>query len=823
MVELTQEQKAMLNLSKEKINDLATANPLARKASMNKIMKPFEEKVRDAARAIDESEKRDKALEDIPDVLSAARKYIKEQIKTEGKVARGTQAAFDTFLRPLTEMNIYSEGARINENYLFNQRITGKIDIRNPKPENMKNDQVIAAYEAAATPQTFKDNYDKIQRKLDAMGQTREYTKVKDMPLNKFLGAIDVSKATNRIEVYNYWAEIGKEYDEFEDALTDFFVAVEKIDWEPEVKKTFDKLYRQVANVNLEYIVSFENVPKNFESAHLRFFNLIGNRLAAERMLSMQEEGMTYADDHDKHGDVASRLTEELMQATAASSSTQGDTIDPRQWEEMLDSQVTWDDEINNIAGAADPLLIYEYNKGEKLLGINDDMERALLNVLEVIEDELDEGQGVTIDTQTNIEEWLDQLEDTNILEEGDVEVMALPISVMLNKDFAKMFGGKNDEFKSAERNQNISIDNLELIKTFFKDLYDLLISEPFRGEVEVRSTKGRRRGSIAEAREARGTTMEGLTGSAKVPIALNQAGQIREELDGFKQELQKMMDAAIRYYFDPMYSGRLPIQIPSFASSIGSKVMQVLSLDLGLDTVMSASYDTLFEGSSEEIDVGDMRAIADFIENIFMPEIKIDDEIITQGEFAAEALTEIFGREEANNDYCAALIFHFMVDSEDWSLGQEDFNGEPIFERAERFEEDFRRRRAFPIFALPHWLDQNQGILTKKSAASKTQYNRLKAIFENAQTDLPVLLHKLLKAHDAIRKELGMKVVYGYVPLNHYGINKMITKMQVDENIDLSHLEVEQIVKAIDSHNNISKEYGISKEQVYLIKANFR
>ena len=66
MVELTQEQKAMLNLSKEKINDLATANPLARKASMNKIMKPFEEKLRDAARAIDESEKRDKALEDIP-------------------------------------------------------------------------------------------------------------------------------------------------------------------------------------------------------------------------------------------------------------------------------------------------------------------------------------------------------------------------------------------------------------------------------------------------------------------------------------------------------------------------------------------------------------------------------------------------------------------------------------------------------------------------------------------------------------------------------------------------------------------------------------
>ena len=341
--------------------------------------------------------------------------------------------------------------------------------------------------------------------------------------------------------------------------------------------------------------------------------------------------------------------------------------------------------------------------------------------------------------------------------------------------------------------------------------------------EVEARSTKGRRRGSVQEFREAAGTSMEGLTGGAKIPISMNQAGELRGELQPFKEELQKMMDLAIQYYFDPIYSGRLPIEIPNFASSIGSKVMQVLSLDLGLNTVMSASYDTLMEGSVEEIDSGDMRAIADFLENIFMPEIKIDADIITQGEFAADALTEIFGREEANNDYAAALIFHFMVATDDISRGNNDFNGQTIAERAERFEEDFRNRRAFPIFALPHWLDQNQGILTKKSSASKTQYNRLKAIFENAQTDLPVLLHKLLKAHDAVRKELGLEVVYGFVPFNEYGIDKIITKMQIDENIDLSYLEVEQIVKAVDSHDSISKEYGISKEQVYLIKANFR
>jgi hypothetical protein len=50
-----------------------------------------------------------------------------------------------------------------------------------------------------------------------------------------------------------------------------------------------------------------------------------------------------------------------------------------------------------------------------------------------------------------------------------------------------------------------------------------------------------------------------------------------------------------------------------------------------------------------------------------------------------------------------------------------------------------------------------------------------------------------------------------------------MITKLQEDENIDLTSFEVEQIIKTVDSHQNISREYGISGEQVYLIKASFR
>lgn len=162
------------------------------------------------------------------------------------------------------------------------------------------------------------------------------------------------------------------------------------------------------------------------------------------------------------------------------------------------------------------------------------------------------------------------------------------------------------------------------------------------------------------------------------------------------------------------------------------------------------------------------------------------------------------------------------MEDLQDLSREGDDFNGKMILQRAMDFHEQYTAKKAFPVFAMPHWLDMNQGLLNA-TPALKRAYNRLKDIFENAQTDLPVLLHKLLKAHDAVRKELGMDIICGYNPLNDYGIVNVINKMQTEENIDLSQLEVEQIVKAVDSHKNISEEYGISGEQVYMVKALFR
>lgn len=81
-----------------------------------------------------------------------------------------------------------------------------------------------------------------------------------------------------------------------------------------------------------------------------------------------------------------------------------------------------------------------------------------------------------------------------------------------------------------------------------------------------------------------------------------------------------------------------------------------------------------------------------------------------------------------------------------------------------------------------------------------------------------------LLQAHDHIRVLKGQEIHFDVLDFNDIDdMEYFITKMNKERNIDLSSMEVYNIVKELDSFQNISNEYGISTEDVYLIKANFR
>ena len=85
-------------------------------------------------------------------------------------------------------------------------------------------------------------------------------------------------------------------------------------------------------------------------------------------------------------------------------------------------------------------------------------------------------------------------------------------------------------------------------------------------------------------------------------------------------------------------------------------------------------------------------------------------------------------------------------------------------------------------------------------------------------------LYSKLIDAHDSLRILKGKRLYYGKRNENNFEhVEDMLNKMQVEHDLDMSASELVSIVNEIDSFNNISKNYGISQEQVYIIKANFR
>ena len=77
-----------------------------------------------------------------------------------------------------------------------------------------------------------------------------------------------------------------------------------------------------------------------------------------------------------------------------------------------------------------------------------------------------------------------------------------------------------------------------------------------------------------------------------------------------------------------------------------------------------------------------------------------------------------------------------------------------------------------------------------------------------------------ILKVHDSIRKMENKVVIYDTLYLNDINTTDyIITKMEKEFKLDITSLEINDIVKSCDSFENLSKRFGVGKEVIYVIK----
>jgi hypothetical protein len=839
-----------VEFDKEQLKFLSEANKVQRKAIRGRMLAPYIEQIEQEANE-KFPDKPSQDPEQTKQNLEARKKYIKEEtdeLKKElNKQLRnlsgtGTRAILEggvkqirSVIQPLLDMNIVVDGVLVDYNDLVEIKLRNRrnVEIRNEDISLLENDSLKAAVAGASQNDDLKilaDNYDFIIDKLseDLEEKNIEISIVeRKFPIKRYLGVADASKKSTRIEIYDFWNSVTEKFEQFKEDTEKLFDKLAKIEFPEEADEAQDALedLQKIDLNKLQYIAYFPSVDKDFTNRRQKFWNIMLNIMIAEDLFDKESLEERYEDDPVSFADVNSELARDLM-STLSENAGGGQTLSGESLGQYTDENVSeYSGDVGKLRAVADPLLIYEDNTNKKLVSITDEAELELREALDDIQESLSNREGlegqeiISLNTQYDLQRWADEMEDTTVLDEDYKAKFALPISVMSNTDFAQSY---SEESFDALNGEKISLDNLDIIKDFFEDLYRLLTADQFRAEVQVRSSTGMR-GSMIDSRDK---ARLGVAARAEFPVPLQRGGELREVMGEVSDALKKMMKSAVEYFFNPIYAGYLPISVPTFGRSLGTQVFQLLSVDLGVETVLSSSIEMAFEGSLDEATNDDLRSIADFLENMFDSGVTIGKQLIQEGMDAAEALTKIFGKEEQNDNYCAAIIYHFAEDAFDEEklerLGKRKFARKPIKERYDAFYEQHENKQGFPIFALPTWLDKNQGALTQDSTKRK-QYNRLKDLFENVQVDLPVLLHKMLKAHDVIRKQLGKEVVHGRSIFNTHGINKVINKMQVEQQIDLSVYEVEKIVTGDDSHNNIAKEYGISADQVYLIKAEFR
>lgn len=81
-----------------------------------------------------------------------------------------------------------------------------------------------------------------------------------------------------------------------------------------------------------------------------------------------------------------------------------------------------------------------------------------------------------------------------------------------------------------------------------------------------------------------------------------------------------------------------------------------------------------------------------------------------------------------------------------------------------------------------------------------------------------------ILSAHDSIRKMIGKPVFYNTSKVDNYNhVNTAMSVLKSDYNLDITAIELENIVNDFGSMEDIAVKYGVSPESVYYLKANFR
>lgn len=661
---------------------------------------------------------------------------------------------------------MFNEGKGIPEKYDITLAMGKGKKFQDNKAKLLPLLQTVSSeYEQAVRP---------FMRKLDETAGMSDKKELFTFSAGTISGDKNLRYTEDRKDVYRYWGDINDKYGDFQDALDDV------------IALDMDSLssLKEYAGKDLNYVYEFDK-----EDSEVRFPSQISRVFSSLDKVVDDLEDLQRVDRRNIETDqgFSGRGTDQQIRTDAERTGI-GFEENPEMESEMAEFaelQEAVEDSREQLS-KVDPLYKYIVEKVD------------LFDDPVMLEDEISEfrrafKKGITylydLDFDETIIDYLEELSKTaSNAPEGN---LYLPMNDVLSSLASRHDAGEIDQRK-------------KLIAKFLDTVAKVVMVEEPTGSI---------RDALANL-----APFEGVPGN--IPSRA-------------KAKFDELVKQISEFFFIPLTSSHYPFADKlDFRTDIDSNTERLFAIITSKNSdITENAYLSIINQELQDaafIDISIVEEIAELLEEATSPDAKSNIDAFktkleqlhaflipevfsvspdsTIGEEGKEELGDYFKSTLELNDVSLDDVVIFDEPAEDWEGGDVG-PVRSVISHIIRREDSYRA------------LDDAESI-----SAFGTAIDRLKA----AQTSMNVIKSDveldLLQAHDSIRKMLGKPVYYNTSKLDNFEhVNTAMTVLKRDYNLDVSAIEVENIVSDFGSMDDIATKHGVSPESVYFLKGNFR
>ena len=307
----------------------------------------------------------------------------------------------------------------------------------------------------------------------------------------------------------------------------------------------------------------------------------------------------------------------------------------------------------------------------------------------------------------------------------------------------------------------------------------------------------------------------------------------------GAKEKFDELVKQISEFFFVPLTSSYYPFADKlDFRTEIDSNTERLFAIITSKNTnITENAYLSIINQELQDaafIDITIVEDIAKLLEEATSPDAKADVENFKRKleQLHAMLIPEVFkvgpdsaigeeGKEELG-EYFRMTLENNNVDTEGMTIF-EDAYGNPVP------VDSWDTGDSGPIRSvINHIIRREDSYRALDDEESVTTFgkaiDRLKAARDSMQIIKSDLELDLLQTHDSIRKMLGKPVYYNTSKLDNFEhVNTAMSMLKEEYNLDVSAVEVENIVNDFGAMEDVATKHGVSPESVYFLKGNFR